>query len=120
MLLSRVLLVYLNIAILYFILLGLIYWTRSSKKRYGQMKKEKEELSVPRKKLDESEEAMMEEKFICSECGAEVPADAKVCPQCGEPFEEEEEKVKMICSSCGAEVDEDAESCWNCGKKFKS
>jgi ribosomal protein L40E/energy-coupling factor transporter transmembrane protein EcfT len=120
MLLSRVLLVYLNIAILYFILLGLIYWTRSSKKRYGQMKKEKEELSVPRKKLDESEEAKMEEKFICSECGAEVPADAKMCPQCGEPFEEEEEKVKMICSSCGAEVDEDAESCWNCGKKFKS
>ncbi|MDH4123231.1 MAG: zinc ribbon domain-containing protein [Thermoplasmata archaeon] len=31
-----------------------------------------------------------EETFICSECGAEVQASAKFCPNCGEPFEEDE------------------------------
>lgn len=28
--------------------------------------------------------------FVCSECGADVPATAKFCPNCGEPFDEEE------------------------------
>ena len=29
----------------------------------------------------------------CSECGAEIPEDAKVCPKCGAVFDEEEEIV---------------------------
>jgi len=28
------------------------------------------------------------EKFVCSACGAEVPADATECPQCGDKFDE--------------------------------
>lgn len=114
MLLSRILLVFLNIALLYYILLGLVYWSKSSRKRYEELRKDKEEKTMPGKKEDES--GQVEEKFVCSECGAEVPPDATECPQCGEPFEEEKET--MICSSCGAEVDRDAESCWNCGKRF--
>lgn len=114
MLFSRIMLVFLNIALLYYILLGLIYWSKSSRKRYEEIKKEKEEPRTSTKKEDEQVQA--EEKFVCSECGAEVPPDATECPQCGEPFEEEKET--MICGSCGAEVDSDAESCWNCGKRF--
>jgi len=30
-----------------------------------------------------------EDVFVCSECGADVPASAKFCPNCGEPFEED-------------------------------
>lgn len=30
-----------------------------------------------------------DEYFECSECGAKVPADANVCPQCGAKFDEE-------------------------------
>ena len=29
----------------------------------------------------------VEEGFVCSECGADVPADATVCPKCGEKFD---------------------------------
>jgi len=32
------------------------------------------------------------EKKICSNCGAEVNTSAKVCPMCGNPFEEKVEK----------------------------
>jgi hypothetical protein len=32
-----------------------------------------------------------EETFVCSECGADVQASAKFCPQCGESFEEDDE-----------------------------
>jgi ribosomal protein L40E len=28
-----------------------------------------------------------EEGFVCSECGADVPAEAKACPKCGEKFD---------------------------------
>lgn len=33
-----------------------------------------------------------EDTFVCSECGAEVKATAKYCPNCGEPFDEDEEE----------------------------
>lgn len=32
-----------------------------------------------------------DEMFVCSECGADVPATAKFCPNCGESFEEDDE-----------------------------
>ncbi|KQM12607.1 hypothetical protein AOA80_01445 [Methanomassiliicoccales archaeon RumEn M1] len=62
------------------------------------------------------------EKFVCSECGADVPANAKACPQCGESFDDEPQtsgKDKFECSECGATVDEGARTCWNCGKEFE-
>ena len=37
---------------------------------------------------------MSTETFECSECGAEVPANATRCPKCGAKFDEDEEKPK--------------------------
>jgi hypothetical protein len=34
--------------------------------------------------------ASSEETFVCSECGADVQASAKFCPQCGESFEDDD------------------------------
>jgi predicted amidophosphoribosyltransferase len=92
----------------------------SSKKKYAaQMEKAKGQQKDSSKSIGSKVE-----KLVCSECGTEVPADAKVCPQCGEKFEEDEKKPEkattgeMICSECGKTVKETDESCWNCGKKF--
>jgi len=69
--------------------------------------------------------------FECSECGAEVPNDAKVCPKCGVPFDEDEIEVvhadgsievtneTFECSECGAEVPVTATFCPKCGAKFE-
>jgi hypothetical protein len=32
-----------------------------------------------------------EDMFVCSECGADVQASAKYCPNCGEPFDDDED-----------------------------
>jgi len=69
--------------------------------------------------------------FECSECGAEVPNDAKVCPKCGVPFDEDEIEVvhadgtveitneTFECSECGTEVPVTATFCPKCGAKFE-
>lgn len=36
-----------------------------------------------------------DEMFVCSECGADVPATAKFCPNCGESFEEDEPEIDV-------------------------
>ncbi|MEM2838937.1 MAG: zinc ribbon domain-containing protein [Thermoplasmata archaeon] len=46
-----------------------------------------------------------EETFVCSECGAEVQASAKFCPNCGEPFEEEESPEPKTSQSKEAKKD---------------
>ena len=81
------------------------------------------------------------EYTICSECGAEVPADARKCPKCGADFNEEteEEHIQVTeeemaaeqkaieaakeddsfeCSECGAKVPSDAKVCPKCGAEF--
>ncbi|MCU0861839.1 MAG: zinc-ribbon domain-containing protein, partial [Methanomassiliicoccales archaeon] len=55
------------------------WWMESSKKRMEQLQKRK----AQEKALAESKD-----KFVCSECGADVPGDAKECPQCGEKFDD--------------------------------
>ena len=56
------------------------------------------ETEKEKKKAEEGKEAKVpslakamglekEETFVCSECGADVPADATVCPKCGEKFD---------------------------------
>ena len=35
-----------------------------------------------------------EETFVCSECGADIQASAKFCPQCGESFEDDDEDAE--------------------------
>jgi len=117
--LSDILVVFLNIAILYYILLGIVFWTKSSKRRYAEMQKERDQLALPKEEPPGSEE-----RFVCSNCGVEVPPDAKECPQCGEPFDDEEDKREeplgeMKCPECGATLTENDRKCWNCGKKLK-
>ncbi|MDD1768837.1 MAG: zinc-ribbon domain-containing protein [Methanomassiliicoccales archaeon] len=117
--------VWLQIATLFYMIIVLTWWMDNSKKRAGELRKQAEE---GKKKKDagrpeKGKEAQTDikkkivEKLVCSECGAEVPADAKKCPQCGEPFEEEAE---LICTSCGAKVKESDKKCWNCGKEFEN
>ncbi len=79
------------------------------------------------------------EYSVCSECGAEVPMDARRCPKCGASFDEETEEVvieaseeeiaeriekqeesddSFECSECGAKVPADADVCPQCGARF--
>ena len=111
---------FLNVGLLFYLLVLLTWWMERSKKRFeaqggGSVRK-------PSPKTTE--------KFVCSECGSEVPASADSCPQCGEKFEEDdlptaattEVKAKsneFICSDCGKTVKETDTQCWNCGKKFE-
>ncbi len=57
------------------------------KKKKEAMATERTGTRVPSPKVS----APSEEMFVCSECGADVPATAKFCPNCGEPFDEDEE-----------------------------
>lgn len=80
------------------IMVLMIWWTRRARRmREDQMKKWQEErgkegAKEPGKgkaKTPSLQKAMglEEETFVCSECGADVPADATVCPKCGEKFD---------------------------------
>jgi ribosomal protein L40E len=64
------------------------------------------------------DDADLEGKVFCDACGAEVPPDATVCPECGEPLGKLE--TATVCDACGAEVPPDAKVCPACGKKFES
>jgi hypothetical protein len=89
------------------ILCGMVWWMRRARrmredavKRYEEKRKEVE-AKVPedKRKIASSstsstpslERAMgleaEPETFVCSDCGADVPADARKCPFCGEKFE---------------------------------
>lgn len=112
---------FLEVGLLYFLLLILNWWTDRSKARMAEVQKQRAGgLPAPGKEGQE-------EKFICSECGAEVPGSASKCPQCGERFDEakdepaapKKKKDEFVCTECGATVDEKARTCWNCGKEFE-
>lgn len=70
------------------------------RERYERTKMEKEGAEVDRRRAGEGTKKITtvsmgpgaEEIFVCSECGSDVPASAKFCPNCGEPFEGEGEK----------------------------
>lgn len=49
----------------------------------------------------------------CPKCGAEINANAKFCPECGEKLPQ-----KKFCSNCGAEVSPTAKFCPECGEKL--
>jgi ribosomal protein L40E len=75
--------------------------------------------------------AKKKDYFICESCGAEVPADAKVCARCGVSFDAVEAEVVHVdgsvdvstetfeCSECGAEVPVNAKRCPKCGAEFE-
>jgi ribosomal protein L40E len=81
----------------YAIVLGMIWWTRRARRmRQRQFEKwEQEHAKADEEKPKEVSKVPSlatamgkeEDSFVCSECGADVPADAQVCPRCGEKFE---------------------------------
>lgn len=97
--------VFLGVFVVYFIIVGMIWWTRRARKmRENQLAKwereredelaaagkdskagDSKKTSTPR--LSKAMGTEADDSFVCSECGADVPADAKVCPKCGEKFE---------------------------------
>ena len=122
---TRMMAVWLEVATLFYMILALTWWMDSSKKRSEELRKrlgeDKKTKSVTKpqkgKETKTEDKKKTVEKLVCSECGAEVPTDAKKCPQCGESFEEENE---LICTECGAKVKESDKKCWNCGKEFEN
>ena len=135
---------------IYAIIVFMIWWTRRARK-YREKAIEKWETERKKTDKDISKTAKDDRKaadlrramgldegskdsFVCSECGADVPADATACPKCGEKFEadkDEERKEEapakpkgagsgdtFVCSDCGADVPADATECPKCGEKF--
>lgn len=99
--------VFLNVGLWFAFVILASWWMESSKKKVEAAQKQKKEAEVK----------ASGEKFVCSECGADVPVNAKECPQCGEKFDDEGGPEK--CPSCGKEVAPGATNCWNCGKELK-
>ena len=82
---------------IYALLLLMVWWTRRARRMRVEAfekavaEREKETKGFPKEetKVSLSKAMGMESGggFVCSECGADVPADAKVCPKCGEKFD---------------------------------
>jgi ribosomal protein L40E len=84
----------------YAIILGMIWWTRRARRMRAQQaekwekERAKDEAEKPKVESKVSRVPSLatamgkdEDTFVCSECGADVPSDATVCPKCGEKFE---------------------------------
>jgi hypothetical protein len=80
------------------LLLLMVWWTRRARrmrteayeKAVAEREKEREGVGKDETKVPSLSKAMgleTDEGFVCSECGADVPAEAKVCPKCGEKFD---------------------------------
>lgn len=80
------------------LLLLMVWWTRRARRMRTEAyeravaarEKEHEGVSKDEAKVPSLSKAMgldKDEGFVCSECGADVPAEAKVCPKCGEKFD---------------------------------
>jgi ribosomal protein L40E len=121
------LIVFYLVGVLFYMLIVLTWWMDSSKKKFDKRQAE------AKKNMPQAAPAgaSKKEKFVCSECGAEVPADSDKCPHCGEKFDEEGPKQKgiapppsstkaeeFVCSECGKTVKASDTKCWNCGKEF--
>jgi len=62
----------------------LAQWEAEQAKEKAEVPKEQKRVQVP--SLDRAM-GKEPEGFVCSECGADVPADATSCPKCGEKFD---------------------------------
>ena len=51
----------------------------------------------------------------CTNCGSELPNDAKFCDTCGCKVENNGSVSKKICPKCGGEIESDSIFCGNCG-----
>ncbi len=112
--------VLIEVGVLYFLLLIMGFWMERTKVKVAEAQKQRPNVTLPPGKGGK------EERFVCSECGAEVSDSADRCPQCGERFDEPKDETKrpkkdeFVCTECGATVDENALTCWNCGKEFEN
>ncbi len=97
-----------SMAVLFYILILLTWWMDRSKKKIFEM--EQKRAQAKDKKVKDAKD----EKFVCSDCGAEVPAEADKCPSCGAKFDDDELK----CPQCSAKLLKSDTKCWNCGKKL--
>ncbi len=97
-----------SMAVLFYILILLTWWMDRSKKKIFEM--EQKRAQTKDKKVKDAKD----EKFVCSDCGAEVPGEADKCPSCGASFEDDELK----CPQCSAKLLKSDTKCWNCGKKL--
>lgn len=83
---------------IYMLLVAMIWWTRRARRmrekaleKWETKRKEaaaeapKDEAKVP--SLAKAMGLEEDDTFVCSECGADVPADATSCPKCGEKFD---------------------------------
>ena len=98
-LLNYGLVLFLQFYFMFGLMVGMIWWTRRSRKyreerlqTWEKSRKEKEAAGSPKEetKVPSLARAMGktdQDTFVCSECGADVPADATECPKCGEKFE---------------------------------
>jgi RNA polymerase subunit RPABC4/transcription elongation factor Spt4 len=136
---------FLGAGLFFYMVVILYHWRRSMKEERGKWK---EELKSAAEEIEEDEEEMEEEvdieegEYECTECGATVNAEAEVCPQCGESFDEEEEEGQgepttdkdsdkkalpkenvtseiYTCTECGADVKGDDTVCPGCGEPFE-
>ncbi|MGC9517924.1 MAG: zinc ribbon domain-containing protein [Methanomicrobiales archaeon] len=55
----------------------------------------------------------------CPNCGAKNPADAKICSECGENFQEKIRNKENLCPNCNAEINPSQIFCAECGSKIK-
>ncbi|MCJ2533157.1 MAG: zinc ribbon domain-containing protein [Candidatus Thermoplasmatota archaeon] len=81
------------------ILCGMVWWMRRARRmredavKNWEKKRKDVEAKVPEDdtKVPSLQRAMglegEPETFVCSDCGADVPSDAKECPSCGEKFD---------------------------------
>ena len=63
------------------------------------------------------EDAAVEERFECPQCGTKVPVTANSCSGCGVMFADEGEDM-FQCPACNSMVSIDAASCPGCGALF--
>ncbi|MCE5296815.1 MAG: zinc ribbon domain-containing protein [Euryarchaeota archaeon] len=112
-----------EIGLLFYMLLFLTWWMDRSKKR---MQKTMEDAKKRKEEADRKEGAT-DEKFVCSECGSEVPANADKCPQCGERFDDDKKALpepetkaeEKKCPKCNAVIFDTDKKCWNCGRELE-
>jgi ribosomal protein L40E len=111
-----------EIGLLFYMLLFLTWWMERSKKRMQTTMEE----AKKRKAEADRKEGVTDEKFVCSECGSEVPANADKCPQCGERFDDDKalpepaaKSEEKKCPKCNAVIFDTDKKCWNCGRELE-
>ena len=56
----------------------------------------------------------------CANCGAQLPANAKFCLECGTKVEQQPQMVRPTnCQNCGSELPANAKFCLECGTKVE-